>query len=105
MKYFDIADESSLQKGFLAVSGTLKSNEVEVKLGNDITLECEGGCWSKGSALNNNEDLGNLKLENVIYQDAGKYWCITPDKGLHNNWKAEVAYQINVKGMCQFIEP
>jgi len=64
---------------------------VEVALGGGVTLECGGGgegtttggpnCWGRVGPGERVEAVGSgsqLRLDSVLYQEAGNYRCVAP---------------------------
>ncbi|XP_063995148.1 hemicentin-2 isoform X2 [Diachasmimorpha longicaudata] len=74
------------------------SRKVEVQIGGAVTLECDGGCWGHGSSMDPVGGPGALVLGRVVYQDAGEYRCVAPDRKLQDTWRAQLPYHITVKG-------
>lgn len=75
------------------------SRKMEVQIGGAVTLECDGGCWGHGPELNPAGGPGSLMLSRVVYQDAGTYRCVAPDKKEQDTWKAQLPYEIHVTGI------
>ncbi|XP_074098613.1 irregular chiasm C-roughest protein teiresias isoform X1 [Cotesia typhae] len=73
------------------------SRKMEVQIGGAVTLECDGGCWGHGSAMDP-AGSGLLALNRVVYQDAGEYRCVAPDRKLQDTWRAQLPYHIKVTG-------
>lgn len=78
------------------------SRKMEVQIGGAVTLECDGGCWGHGSAMDP-AGSGLLALNRVVYQDAGEYRCVAPDRKLQDTWRAQLPYHIKVTG--KLIQP
>ena len=77
---------------------------VEVALGGAIQLQCPEntvGCWSRVGTGEHLESVGpgpGLALEDVLYQDAGEYRCMTRRKGNYDKWRSEINVDLTVKG-------
>lgn len=74
------------------------SRKMEVQIGGAVTLECDGGCWGHGPGMDPAGGPGPLELGRVVYQDAGEYRCVAPDKKLQDAWRAQLPYEIKVTG-------
>lgn len=74
------------------------SRKVEVQIGGAVTLECDGGCWGHGAGMDPAGGPGALVLGRVVYQDAGEYRCVAPDRKLQDTWRAQLPYHIKVTG-------
>lgn len=77
------------------------SRKVEVQIGGAVTLECDGGCWGHGPNLDPVGGPGPLSLSRVVYQDAGEYRCVAPDRKMQDTWRAQLPYHITVSGEYQ----
>ncbi|KAJ8678860.1 hypothetical protein QAD02_014647 [Eretmocerus hayati] len=75
-----------------------ESKKIEVQIGGAVTLECEGGCWGRGPNMDPAGGPGPLSLSQVVYQEAGEYRCIAPDRKMQDTWRAQLPYHIKVIG-------
>lgn len=77
---------------------------VEVALGGAVQLQCPEdthGCWSRMAAVGRLEPVGpgpRLALEDVLYQDAGEYRCVTARRTPYDKWRSELNVEVSVKG-------
>lgn len=74
------------------------SRKMEVQIGGAVTLECDGGCWGHGSGMVPAGGPGKLALDNVVYQEAGEYRCVAPDRKMQDTWRAQLPYYVKVTG-------
>lgn len=85
---------------------TSDGRQVEVALGGAVQLQCPaatpGGCWSRVDTGGRLQPVGSgpeLKLDRVLYQEAGEYRCIagaaTPEL---DQWRADLDVQLIVTG-------
>ncbi|XP_014205539.1 B-cell receptor CD22 [Copidosoma floridanum] len=74
------------------------SRKMEVQIGGAVTLECDGGCWGHGPGMDPVGGPGSLSLSRVVYQDAGEYHCVAPDRKMQDTWRAQLPYHIKVTG-------
>ena len=74
------------------------SRKMEVQIGGAVTLECDGGCWGHGPNMNPVGGPGPLALSRVVYQDAGEYRCVAPDRKMQDTWRAQLPYEIKITG-------
>ncbi|XP_048512541.1 hemicentin-1 isoform X2 [Athalia rosae] len=74
------------------------SRKIEVQLGGAVTLECDGGCWGRGPGMEPVGGPGPLALSRVVYQDAGEYRCVAPDRKMQDTWRAQLPYRLKVTG-------
>ena len=81
---------------------TADYRRMEVQIGGAVTLECDGGCWGHGPNMTPIGGPGPLALNNVVYQDAGEYRCVAPDRNLQGNWRAQLPYHIKVTGKLAY---
>ncbi|KAL7287699.1 hypothetical protein TKK_0018091 [Trichogramma kaykai] len=77
---------------------TSDPRKIEVRIGGDVTLDCDGGCWGRGPSMTPAGGPGRLMLSKVVYQDAGEYRCVAPDRNLQGAWRAQLPYEIKVTG-------
>lgn len=76
---------------------------VEVALGGAVQLQCPEdthGCWSR-LGVGRLEPVGpgpRLALEDVLYQDAGEYRCVTARRTPYDKWRSELNVEVSVKG-------
>ena len=75
-----------------------ESRKMEVQIGGAVTLECDGGCWGRGPNMDPAGGPGNLQLSRVVYQDAGEYRCVAPDRNMQDTWRAQLPYYVKVMG-------
>ncbi|CAB0035895.1 unnamed protein product [Trichogramma brassicae] len=75
---------------------TSDPRKIEVRIGGDVTLDCDGGCWGRGPSMTPAGGPGRLTLSKVVYQDAGEYRCVAPDRNLQGAWRAQLPYEIKV---------
>lgn len=77
---------------------------VEVALGGVVQLQCPDdtqGCWSRVGGAGRLEPVGpgpELALEDVLYQDAGEYRCVSGRRGSYEKWRSELNIDVTVKG-------
>lgn len=71
---------------------------MEVQIGGAVTLECDGGCWGHGPGMDPIGGPGPLALSRVVYQEAGEYRCVAPDRKMQDTWRAQLPYHIKVVG-------
>lgn len=76
------------------------SRRMEVQIGGAVTLECDGGCWGHGPGMDPVGGPGPLALSRVVYQEAGEYRCVAPDRKMQDTWRAQLPYHIKVTGEC-----
>lgn len=76
----------------------MDSRKMEVQIGGAVTLECDGGCWGHGPRMDPVGGPGSLTLSRVIYQDAGEYRCVAPDRKMQGTWRAQLPYHLKVTG-------
>lgn len=74
------------------------SRRMEVQIGGAVTLECDGGCWGHGPGMDPVGGPGPLALSRVVYQEAGEYRCVAPDRKMQDTWRAQLPYHIKVTG-------
>lgn len=74
------------------------ARKMEVQIGGAVTLECDGGCWGHGSGMDPVGGPGHLILSNVVYQEAGEYRCVAPDRKMQDTWRAQLPYYVKVTG-------
>ncbi|KZC10845.1 hypothetical protein WN55_01544 [Dufourea novaeangliae] len=74
------------------------SRKMEVQIGGAVTLECDGGCWGHGPGMDPVGGPGPLALSRVVYQEAGEYRCVAPDRKMQDTWRAQLPYHIKVTG-------
>ncbi|KYM88401.1 hypothetical protein ALC53_02884 [Atta colombica] len=74
------------------------SRRMEVQIGGAVTLECDGGCWGHGPGMDPVGGPGPLVLSRVVYQEAGEYRCVAPDRKMQDTWRAQLSYHIKVTG-------
>lgn len=74
------------------------SRRMEVQIGGAVTLECDGGCWGHGPGMDPVGGPGPLALSRVVYQEAGEYRCVAPDRKMQDTWRAQLPYFIKVTG-------
>ncbi|XP_066584205.1 hemicentin-2 isoform X2 [Prorops nasuta] len=74
------------------------SRRMEVQIGGAVTLECDGGCWGHGPGMEPVGGPGPLALSRVVYQEAGEYRCVAPDRKMQDTWRAQLPYHIKVTG-------
>ncbi|XP_031782415.1 hemicentin-2 isoform X2 [Nasonia vitripennis] len=74
------------------------SRKMEVQIGGAVTLECDGGCWGHGPGMDPIGGPGPLALSRVVYQEAGEYRCVAPDRKMQDTWRAQLPYHIKVVG-------
>ncbi|XP_058798926.1 hemicentin-2 isoform X2 [Phymastichus coffea] len=74
------------------------SRKVEVQIGGAVTLECDGGCWGHGPNMDPVGGPGPLSLSRVVYQEAGEYRCVAPDRKMQDTWRAQLPYHVTVSG-------
>ncbi|EFN79268.1 hypothetical protein EAI_08938 [Harpegnathos saltator] len=72
------------------------SRRMEVQIGGAVTLECDGGCWGHGPGMDPVGGPGPLALGRVVYQEAGEYRCVAPDRKMQDTWRAQLPYHIKV---------
>lgn len=77
----DVTPEPEFDFGELSSTG----RQIEVSLGGAVHLECPpgtSGCWTRvESGSNNLQPMGasqELRLDQVLYQEAGDYRCLAP---------------------------
>lgn len=78
------------------------SRRMEVQIGGAVTLECDGGCWGHGPGMDPVGGPGPLALGRVVYQEAGEYRCVAPDRKMQDTWRAQLPYHIKVTGEFKF---
>ncbi|XP_076391505.1 irregular chiasm C-roughest protein teiresias [Megachile rotundata] len=81
------------------------SRKMEVQIGGAVTLECDGGCWGHGPGMEPVGGPGRLNLSRVVYQEAGEYRCVAPDRKMQDRWRAQLPYHINVTGRPMVYPP
>lgn len=82
-----------------AVNGeATDSRKMEVQIGGAVTLECDGGCWGHGPGMDPVGGPGPLVLGRVVYQEAGEYRCVAPDRKMQDTWRAQMPYHVKVTG-------
>lgn len=74
------------------------SRRMEVQIGGAVTLECDGGCWGHGPGMDPVGGPGPLALSRVVYQEAGEYRCVAPDRKMQDTWRAQLPYHIKITG-------
>ncbi|XP_046751716.1 hemicentin-2 isoform X2 [Diprion similis] len=74
------------------------SRKIEIQLGGAVTLECDGGCWGRGPGMEPVGGPGPLALSRVVYQEAGEYRCVAPDRKMQDTWRAQLPYRVKVTG-------
>lgn len=74
------------------------SRKMEVQIGGAVTLECDGGCWGHGPGMDPVGGPGPLALSRVVYQEAGEYRCVAPDRKMQDTWRAQLPYHIKITG-------
>ncbi|XP_017892356.1 MAM domain-containing glycosylphosphatidylinositol anchor protein 1 [Ceratina calcarata] len=74
------------------------SRKMEVQIGGAVTLECDGGCWGHGPGMDPVGGPGPLALSRVVYQEAGEYRCVAPDRKMQDTWRAQLPYHVKVTG-------
>lgn len=79
------------------------SRRMEVQIGGAVTLECDGGCWGHGPGMDPVGGPGPLALSRVVYQEAGEYRCVAPDRKMQDTWRAQLPYHVKVTGKCNEI--
>lgn len=79
------------------------SRKMEVQIGGAVTLECDGGCWGHGPGMDPVGGPGPLALSRVVYQEAGEYRCVAPDRKMQDTWRAQLPYHIKVTGKFKCI--
>lgn len=79
------------------------SRRMEVQIGGAVTLECDGGCWGHGPGMDPVGGPGPLALSRVVYQEAGEYRCVAPDRKMQDTWRAQLPYRIKITGKCDKI--
>ncbi|CAK9830797.1 B-cell receptor CD22 [Anthophora retusa] len=79
------------------------SRKMEVQIGGAVTLECDGGCWGHGPGMDPVGGPGRLALSRVVYQEAGEYRCVAPDRKMQDTWRAQLPYHIKVTGKSKSI--
>ena len=79
------------------------SRKMEVQIGGAVTLECDGGCWGHGPGMDPVGGPGPLALSRVVYQEAGEYRCVAPDRKMQDTWRAQLPYHIKVTGKFWYI--
>ncbi|XP_050425969.1 CD166 antigen homolog A [Adelges cooleyi] len=86
-------------------AGSVES--VEVTVGGEVQLECPSGpstaipCWAKSTADNRLEPVGpgsHLRIEQVLYQEAGEYKCIVGNKNKNHEKLRVYTVHLNVVG-------
>lgn len=78
------------------------SRKMEVQIGGAVTLECDGGCWGHGPGMDPVGGPGPLALSRVVYQEAGEYRCVAPDRKMQDTWRAQLPYHIKVTGKSRY---
>ncbi|XP_035744207.1 irregular chiasm C-roughest protein-like isoform X2 [Vespa mandarinia] len=81
------------------------SRRMEVQIGGAVTLECDGGCWGHGPGMDPVGGPGPLALSRVVYQEAGEYRCVAPDRKMQDTWRAQLPYHIKVTGRPMVYPP
>lgn len=81
------------------------SRKMEVQIGGAVTLECDGGCWGHGPGMDPVGGPGPLALSRVVYQEAGEYRCVAPDRKMQDTWRAQLPYHIKVTGKSRYMIP
>lgn len=74
------------------------SRRIEVQIGGAVTLECDHGCWGHGIGMDPAGGPGPLALSRVVYQEAGEYRCVAPDRKMQDTWRAQLPYHLKVTG-------
>ncbi|GLV42868.1 teiresias [Carabus blaptoides fortunei] len=102
----DVTPEPDFDVGELSSTG----RQVEVALGGAVQLQCPAGsigCWTRlNSDTGGLDPIGasqDLKLEQIVYQEAGEYKCIAPTQDTDKKKKLDslrnsYSVQVLVKG-------
>lgn len=92
-------DDPDMETEAEALNGeATDSRKMEVQIGGAVTLECDGGCWGHGPGMDPVGGPGPLALSRVVYQEAGEYRCVAPDRKMQDTWRAQLPYHIKVTG-------
>lgn len=92
-------DDPDMETEAEALNGeATDSRRMEVQIGGAVTLECDGGCWGHGPGMDPVGGPGPLALSRVVYQEAGEYRCVAPDRKMQDTWRAQLPYHIKVTG-------
>jgi len=92
-------DDPDMETEAEALNGeATDSRRMEVQIGGAVTLECDGGCWGHGPGMDPVGGPGPLVLSRVVYQEAGEYRCVAPDRKMQDTWRAQLSYHIKVTG-------
>ncbi|KAF7408475.1 hypothetical protein HZH66_003012 [Vespula vulgaris] len=97
-------DDPDMETEAEALNGeATDSRRMEVQIGGAVTLECDGGCWGHGPGMDPVGGPGPLALSRVVYQEAGEYRCVAPDRKMQDTWRAQLPYHIKVTGRNEWI--
>ena len=96
-------DDPDMETEAEALNGeATDSRKMEVQIGGAVTLECDGGCWGHGPGMDPVGGPGPLALSRVVYQEAGEYRCVAPDRKMQDTWRAQLPYHIKVTGKSRY---
>ncbi|KAJ3662420.1 hypothetical protein Zmor_006770 [Zophobas morio] len=103
----EVTQEPDFDIGELSSTG----RQVEVALGGAVQLACPpgtSGCWTRVEAGTGRlEPMGasqELRLDKVLYQEAGEYRCVSHSRDLTrrlDSLRNALSVQLIVTGKCQ----
>lgn len=108
--YFTLDNTNELEevrKELIEEDNSGSSESVEVTVGGEVQLECPSGpstaipCWAKSGNDNDLKPIGpssNLRIDQVLYQEAGEYKCIVGSKNQNLEKLRVYTLHLNVVG-------
>jgi len=107
----DNSDElEAVRKELIEEDNAGSSESVEVTVGGEVQLECPSGpstaipCWAKTGHDNELQPIGsssNLRIGQVLYQEAGEYKCIVGSK--NQNLEKLRVYTLHLNVVGQYV--